>query len=69
MSFATAERAIWKEAQEVACNKKLRLKDLMEWSTSEEIVKEGMLDNEVMFQVPSGVWVCIPQEMDKRTPA
>jgi hypothetical protein len=52
----------------VACNKKLRLKDILEWSTSEEAVKEGMQEGEVMFQVPLGFWVCIPQEMDKRKP-
>jgi hypothetical protein len=69
MSLATVERAIWKEAQEVACNKKLRLKDILEWSSSEEVVKGNMQEGEVVFPVSDGLWVCILQEMDKRKPA
>lgn len=35
MSVATLERSIWREAQLVLDRPKLKLKDIMEWSTGE----------------------------------
>jgi hypothetical protein len=69
MSLATIERQVWGQAKEVACNKKLRLKDILEWSTSEQVVRDNMQEGEVVFPVSDGIWVCIPREMDKRKPA
>ncbi len=63
MSMATLEREIVREAQVILKNKKLRLKDIMEWSTGEiEEVK-----CEVIFSIPSlGVNVAVDKAMDKR---
>ena len=41
MSFATLERAVLAELKQVAKNSKLRLKDIMEWSTGEVKAQEG----------------------------
>jgi hypothetical protein len=41
MSMASLESAIMVELKEVAGNKKLRLKDLMEWSTTPVTAREG----------------------------
>jgi len=35
------ERAILAEAKEVVSNKKLRMKDIMEWSTGEIVAQPG----------------------------
>lgn len=67
MSMQKLEREIWNEAKGVFNNPKLRLKDLLEWSTSEEAVRQHMEDNEVMAKIPSlGVWVCVSKVNDKR---
>lgn len=41
MSMQSLERAILIEAKEVIGNKKLRMKDIMEWSTSEVVAQPG----------------------------
>jgi hypothetical protein len=41
MSFATLERAVLAELKVVAKNSKIRLKDIMEWSTGELKPQEG----------------------------
>ena len=41
MSFATLERAVLAELKVVAKNSKIRLKDIMEWSTGEIKPQEG----------------------------
>ena len=48
MSVATLERAILSELRAVAKNNKLRLKDMMEWSTSEVVAQEG----ETLYRLP-----------------
>ena len=67
MSMQSLEREILKEAKAVFNNSKLRLKDIMEWSNSEEAVKKNLRDVEVMAELPTlGVWVCVKKEHDKR---
>ncbi len=67
MSMLELERRIWKEAKETFNNPKLRLKDILEWSTSEDGAKENLRDGEVMIGIPSlGVWVVILKKHDKR---
>lgn len=39
MSLSSLERAIWRELQQVTGNRKIRLKDMMEWSTSADALK------------------------------
>lgn len=49
MSFATLEREVLAELKQVAKNSKLRLKDIMEWSTGEIKPQEG----ETYFFLPN----------------
>ena len=63
MSLATLERAIVISARGVLNNPKLRLKDLLEWSTSKVKSREG----EVAVYVPDpGAWAVFPKACDKR---
>lgn len=48
MSVASLEKAIVKELRIVAKNEKIKLKDLMEWSTGELKAQEG----ETLFFLP-----------------
>lgn len=67
MSMATLERAVLWGAQTVFNNPKLKLKDIREWSTSEQTVKGNCGKDEVVARVPNpGVWVCIFKVNDKR---
>lgn len=70
MSMATLERVILASAREVFKNRKLRMKDILEWSTSEEQVKKNLRDGEVYAHVADpGAYVAIAKENDKRPPA
>jgi len=63
MSMATLERAVLAGARVVLNNPKLKLKDILEWSTGE--VKTA--DGEVTVHVPDpGVNVSVKKENDKR---
>jgi hypothetical protein len=48
VSFATLDRAVWREAQEVLCNPRLKLKDVQEWNSGEIKPRTG----EIVFQLP-----------------
>jgi len=48
MGFRQIETKILAEAKEVTGNKKLRLKDIMEWSTGEIKAQEG----ETLYDLP-----------------
>jgi len=63
VSMATLERAIVVEARKVLKNPKLRIKDIMEWSTSK--MKEN--DGEIIIRVDDpGVYVAVKREHDHR---
>ena len=63
MSLRSFESAITYAARQHFNNQKLRVKDLMEWSSGEIKPEEG----EVAAFLPShGVWVAIKSEHDKR---
>lgn len=62
MGMRDLERAILADAKQVFNNKKLRLKDLMEWSTG----KIESRDDEVVAVMPDGINVAIKKEHDKR---
>jgi hypothetical protein len=63
MSIRSLESAITSEARRHFNNPRLRVKDLMEWSTSEVKAEPG----EVAERLPlNGVWVAIKHECDKR---
>ena len=56
MSMQSLKRAILAEAKEVTGNKKLRMKDIMEWSTGTVKPEEG----EIVHHLPSiGVNIAI----------
>ena len=67
MSFRDVERMIWKEAEKVFCNPKLKLKDIREWSSDEDAVKRNLESDEVMAKISSGVWVAVLKVNDNRT--
>lgn len=65
MGFRQLESAIAAETREIFCNRKIRLKDIMEWSTRVIDQQEG----EVVEYMPRHkVFVAIKQELDKRMP-
>lgn len=67
MSMATLERAILAGAKDAFKNPRLRMKDILEWSTSEAQVKKNLGDGEVYAHVPDpGAYVAIAKENDKR---
>lgn len=54
------ESAIITEAKEVAKRPDLKLKDLLEWSTSEAPVRKNAKPDEQVFYLPGiAVWVCL----------
>jgi hypothetical protein len=62
MSFATLERAVLAELKQVAKNNKLRLKDIMEWSTGEVKAQEG----ETLYFLPDlKVWCAVKVAQQK----
>lgn len=66
MSWRTLEIAINLSAKKVLCNPKLRLKDLLEWSTGEVSPRDG----EIVIEIGDGLNVSAvyKKEMDKRQP-
>ena len=61
MSMATLEREILKRARMALRNPKLRMKDILEWSTGEVIAHEG----EVVIWLPDpGCNICILKSLD-----
>lgn len=63
MSLATLERAITEEARSILNNRKLRVKDMQEWSTGEVKPQEGEI---VIFCPTIGAYAAFKKECDKR---
>ena len=63
MSMASLERAILAGARAALKNPKLKLKDIMEWSTSPLTAHEGEI---VVCVDDPGVQVAVKREHDKR---
>lgn len=62
MSFRELESAILMELREVSGNRKIRLKDIMEWSTGKIEPQEG----ETYFYLPRhGVHACVKVPVKK----
>lgn len=64
MSMRSLETAILHEARQVLCNRNLRLKDLVEWSTGTPVSREGEVSVPLVFH--SGVTIVVANGMDKR---
>jgi hypothetical protein len=62
MTLRTLENAILVELRTVAKNPKLRLKDLLEWSTSEVSPHEG---ETVVYLPVLKVWCAIKKELNR----
>ena len=63
MSIATLETMIWHECQNILQNKKMKKKDLMEWSTDLIIPQ----DREIVLRIEHlGIYAAVPAELDKR---
>lgn len=66
MSMATLEREILTQAKIVVKNPKLKMKDILAWSTGDVKAED---DGEIVLRVPNpGVNICILKVNDKRTP-
>lgn len=60
MTIASFERELWRELQVVTGNKKIRLKDLLEWRSAPF---EGMKGEKIVFLEKFRIWVAIPEVM------
>jgi hypothetical protein len=65
MSLRSLESAILAEARVALNNKKLRLKDLAEWSSGEISVGDG----EMVLKLPNSIWIAVDKSHDKRKPS
>ena len=66
MSLRSLERAVVFEARIILKNRRVRLKDLLEWSSGKPTVGEG----EVSIDIPKyGVTAVFPKACDKREAA
>ena len=66
MSMKTLEKAILAEIIEVTGRRKLKLKDLMEWSTSKDTVYKNVRETETVIHCPKiGCWAAITTEKKK----
>ena len=67
--LTAGERIILNEAM-ILTGRRLKGPDLLEWSTSEDKVKSGLRDGEVMICCPlNGVWVALTAPKGKPVPA
>lgn len=61
MTLTTIERNLLKEASKII-GRKLKEKDLLEWSSSEEIVRNNLQDGEQIIKLSDlGFWIAIPK--------
>lgn len=63
MSMQTLERAILAELKTVANNPRLKMKDLLEWSTAEVNPHEGGV---ILYLPDMGTYCAIQKGMDRR---
>ena len=58
MSFKTLETKVLAEARSVLKQPRLRLKDILEWSTSKTTVRKGAQPGETVTHLPAlDVWI------------
>lgn len=63
MSQRDVEREILHELWNITGRRKLLVRDIAEWSTSEEQVRKNATDAEVVVHCPGiGCWAAIPKE-------
>ena len=63
MSMRALERAILNEIIVITGRRKLRVKDIAEWSTSEDVIRKNATETETVIHCPGvGCWAAIPKE-------
>ncbi len=56
------ESAIIAEVRDVTGRRSLRVKDMREWNTSEQTVRDGKRDDEDLVHCRRlDIWVCVPK--------
>lgn len=66
MNAASLQREILKHARALLRNPDLTVRDLIEWSASREIVREGLRRNEVMIELPAlKMWLAVFRRLDR----
>jgi hypothetical protein len=66
MSIATLELAILASARTILKNPKLKLADILEWSTGDVKAQDA---SEIIVRLPDpGCNICVAKVKDKRTP-
>lgn len=58
MTVAAFERELWREVQVVTGNKKMRLKDLLEWRSAPFVAEDG---EKIVFLPKFRIWVAVPE--------
>jgi len=66
VSMASLERDILAEARTTLNNRQLKMGDLLEWSTSKEVIQQGLRNGEMMLRLPGGIWIAVSRMADKR---
>jgi len=62
----TLEREILAEARITLNNRQLQMGNLLEWSTSQETIRCGLRNGEMMLKLPGGIWIAVSRMADKR---
>lgn len=63
MSMRELEREIITEVREIKGRRSIRIKDMLEWSTSEKTVRDNMREGEEVIHCPkTGTWVCLAKK-------
>ena len=67
MSLASLEREIVGDAKRLLNNPKLKLADVLEWSSSKSTVERNLEPNDMMIEIPSlKLWAAFPKTTDRR---
>ena len=70
MTMRDLERSLIQELRMITGRQKLRILDILEWSTDKSTVENGLRNDEVIVHCPSmGCWAAIPGEKKKKKKA
>ena len=70
MSLRSLESSVCLELRRITKRPKLRVKDIMEWSTSEAIVRRNATESEEVHHCPlNGVWAAIEKKPNTKDQA
>lgn len=67
MKILPIEKEIVNYAKSYYNNKKIKIDDILEWSSSEDVISKNLRDNEIMTKMETyGIWFAIDKKMDNR---